>query len=234
MKIHSKFILALACTLSFSSAWAAGGSVPLEEYTVDRGLPAIKAGAQTIVENCNQCHSLKYIKYRHLLDIGFSKEEVDELRGDKKMNTPLGRVMDIEMVRDMFGLVPPDLSLMAKARKGGARYTYSLLLNYYTDAEGNTDNHLFPGIRMPDVMSFSYASDEAERDAIRQQTADVSAFLHWAADPNAAKRESLGTYVVAYLILLSLLYYLLKKSIWKDVKKRQKEKALAAAENTAL
>ncbi len=221
-KSLSKSALALvAGAFSISSALAAGGSVELEDVTIKETPEAVKAGALIAIENCVQCHAMKYIKYRHLSEIGFTQEEIDELRGDKGINTAFERGMDINMVRDMFGLVPPDLSLMAKARKGGGTYIYSLLVGYHQDENGDTNNRVFPNIRMPDVMSYSFASSDAERQEIEKASQDVSAFLIWASDPNAAKRESLGVYVIAYLLLLTILFYFLKKRIWATVGERQ-------------
>ena len=216
-----KSALALTGALTISSVFAAGGHVELEDVTIKNTPEAVKAGAQIVIENCVQCHSMKYIKYRHLAEIGFSQEEIDDIRGDNGMNEAFKRGMDINMVRDMFGLVPPDLSLMAKARKGGGTYIYSLLVGYHQNENGDTDNKVFPGIRMPDVMSYSFASDDAERQEIKDSIQNVSAFLVWASDPNAAKREGIGFYVVAYLLLLTILYYLLKKRIWATVGERQ-------------
>lgn len=236
-----KFAMPLLGALSLSNAYASGGHVELADVTIDPTPQAIKAGAQIVLENCVQCHSLKYIKYRHLKEIGFTQEEIDKIRGDKGMNDSLERGMDINMVRDMFGLVPPDLSLMAKARKGGGAYIYSLLTAFHQNESGNTDNSVFPGIRMPDVMSYSFASTEAEKEEIQKSVKDVSAFLVWASDPNAAKRESIGVYVIGYLLLLTVLYYLLKKRIWATVgerqraeqKARQKEKASGSQPQTS-
>ncbi len=216
-----KFAIPLLGALSLTNAHAAGGDVELADVKIEVTPQAVKAGALTVLENCIQCHSLKYIKYRHLKEIGFTQEEIDNIRGDKGMNDPLERGMDMNMVRDMFGLVPPDLSLMAKARKGGGAYIYSLLTEYHQDENGDTDNRIFPGIRMPDVMSYSFASSEAEKEEIEKTIKDLSAFLVWASDPNAAKRETIGVYVIAYLLLLTVLYYLLKKRIWATVGERQ-------------
>ncbi len=228
-----KSALALASALSISSAFAAGGSVELEDVAIKETPEAVKAGAQVVIENCIQCHAMKYIKYRHLSEIGFTQEEIDEIRGDNGMNTAFERGMDINMVRDMFGMVPPDLSLMAKARKGGGAYIYSLLVGYHQNENGDTDNKVFPGIRMPDVMGYSFASSDAERKEIEQTVNELSAFLIWASDPNAAKRESIGVYVIAYLLLLTVLFYLLKKRIWATVGQRQALEEQAKRESQA-
>jgi ubiquinol-cytochrome c reductase cytochrome c1 subunit len=137
----------------------------------------------------------------------------------------------------MFGLVPPDLSLMTKARRGGSRYVYSLFAGFQADENGNVENHVFPGIQMPDIFSISLAASDKEREAILANIADVSAFLEWASDPSGAERESLGYYVLAYIVALSVLYYLLKKRIWQRVKRRNEiaqEQSAAASTNATL
>ncbi len=226
MKKLLKATIALVCATGLSAAWAGVPShVELEEIKLDMSQSTLQAGAHTVIENCVQCHSLKYIKYRHFLDIGFTQEQIDEMRGEKDMNDRFERVMEMSMVKDMFGMVPPDLSLITKARAGGHNYLYSLLVGYQMDEEGNSDNKVFPGIKMPDVMSYSFSSTDEERAAVRAQAAEVSSFLSWAADPHAEQRETIGTYVVAYLIFLSFLYYALKKRIWARVGERQAAEA---------
>lgn len=174
----------------------------------------LKRGAHVAVEVCNTCHSLKYLKYSDFLKLGFSKAEVDAMRGTKGMADPLISQMAPADELAMFSTVPPDLSLMAKARDGGANYIYAMITGFYTDAKGQTANHVFPGIKMPDVFMIAQA-DAAGRQGIEQKARDVSAFLEWASDPQAEERKTLGRYVIGYFIFLTVLLYFLKKKIWK-------------------
>lgn len=174
----------------------------------------LQRGAHVALEVCNGCHSLKYIKYSDFLKLGFTKAQVDAIRGDKGMGSPLVSQMDSNTELGMFGTVPPDLSLMAKAREGGAEYIYSLITGFYTDAKGQTANHAFPGVKMPDVFMVAQA-DAAGRKQIESKARDVSAFLAWSSDPQAEERETLGRYVIGYFVFLTILLYLLKKKIWK-------------------
>lgn len=174
----------------------------------------LQRGAHVAVEVCNGCHSLKYIKYSDFLKIGFTKAEVDAIRGDKPMDSSLVSQMDPQSELSMFGIVPPDLSLMAKAREGGAHYIYSMITGFYTDSSGQTANRAFPGIKMPDVLMVAQA-DAAGKKAIEAKAKDVSAFLEWASDPQADERKTLGRYVIAYFVFLTVLLYFLKKKIWK-------------------
>lgn len=174
----------------------------------------LKRGAHVALEVCNGCHSLKYIKYSDFLKLGFTKAEVDMMRGDKDMGAPLHSQMAPQDELGMFGIVPPDLSLMAKAREGGSKYIYELITGFYTNAKGETANHAFPGVKMPDVLMVAQA-DAAGRKEIDQKAKDVSAFLEWASDPQAEERTHLGRYVIGYFVVLSVLLYFLKKKIWK-------------------
>jgi cytochrome c1 len=174
----------------------------------------LKRGAHVALEVCNACHSLKYIKYNELMQLGFTKAEVDTMRGDKDMGAPLLSQMDPKDELAMFSTVPPDLSLMAKAREGGTTYIYDMITGFYTDAKGQTANHVFPGIKMPDVFMVAQA-DAASRKEIDQKARDVSAFLGWASDPQADERKRLGRYVIGYFVFLTLLLYFLKRKIWR-------------------
>lgn len=174
----------------------------------------VQRGAHVALTVCNACHSLKYIRYNELMQIGFTKAQVDSMRGEKKMGDPLLSQMAPKDELGMFGIVPPDLSLMAKAREGGANYIYSMITGFYTDAKGQTQNHVFPGVKMPDVFMVSQA-DAAGKQEIGKKAKDVSAFLAWASDPQAEERTTLGKYVIGYFVVLTTLLYFLKKKIWK-------------------
>jgi ubiquinol-cytochrome c reductase cytochrome c1 subunit len=104
--------------------------------------------------------------------------------------------------------------LIAAARPHGGPYVYSLLTGFYTDGDGNTDNHVFPGIVMPDVLGYSSASDDMERHELKENARDVAGFLVWATDPNASLRKRIGVGVIIYLVILTTLLYLWKRRIW--------------------
>ena len=173
----------------------------------------LQRGAHVALEVCNACHSLKYVKYSDLTRLGFTKAQVDSMRGEKEMGALLLSQMAPNDELGMFGIVPPDLSLMAKAREGGAEYIYSMITGFYTDSNGQTANHVFPGIKMPDVFMIAQA-DASGRREIEQKAKDVSAFLAWASDPQAEERKTLGRYVIGYFVFLTILLFFLKKKIW--------------------
>jgi cytochrome c1 len=211
-----KFIILCTLCCSISPVWAA--EAKLEEIQVDTSLAAIERGVDNLMNNCHSCHTLKYIKYRDLAKFGIDKKKIDEWRGDQPMDAPLASLMSDEAAMQSFGLVPPDLSLMTKAREGGADYVYSYLLGYYNTPEGETKNHIFPETKMPDPLGISTTTDHAQREEIKKTAHDIVSFLSWAADPHEQERQRLGYYVIGYLVILTLLLYFVKNQIWARLK----------------
>ncbi len=203
------FMLMLPCL----DAWAEPAK--LADVIIPDAPDALKRGAQTAVGTCMGCHDLKYITYHDLLALGFTKQEVDEMRAEHPLGAALISQTPPEASLAAYGKIPPDLSLMAKARDDGPHYIYTLLTSFYQDSTGNTDNRLFPSIKMPDILGAGAANDPAARHELQTNAAEVAAFLNWAADPHANERRHLGYYVIGYLIVLTGLLYLLKRRIWR-------------------
>ena len=203
--------LSILC-FSFSPVWAA--EAMLENAQVDTSLPTVARGVEDLMNNCHNCHTLKYIRFRDLAKFGIDKKKIDEWRGDQTMDAPLASLMSDEAAMQSFGLVPPDLSLMTKAREGGADYVYSYLLGYYSTPDGEIKNHIFPETKMPDPLGMSTTTDHAQREEIKKTAHDIVSFLSWAADPHEQERYRLGYYVIGYLVILTLLLYFVKNQIW--------------------
>lgn len=203
------FILMMPCL----GAWAEPAK--LADVLIPNDPEALKRGAQTAVGTCMGCHNLKYLTYHDLLALGFTKQKIDEMRAGQSLGAALISQTPPESSLAAYGKIPPDLSLMAKARDGGPRYIYTLLTSFYQDSEGNTNNRLFSGIKMPDILGAGTANDPAARHELQTKAAEVAAFLNWAADPHANQRRHLGYYVIGYLIVLTGLLYLLKRRIWR-------------------
>ncbi len=211
MKHWFVFVL---CWLA-GGAWGAEGK--LEKIEVRTDFPILERGVETVMTVCLGCHSLKYIKFRDLAGLGIAKDKVDSWRGANPMGTAIGSQMPADAALQAFGTVPPDLSLMTKAREGGPHYVYAFLAGFYTNDKGKTDNKIFPGTKMPDVMGVGFATG-AERAAIENKAKEVVSFLEWAGDPKAQERRELGIYVIAYLIVLTILLYLVKRRTWARLK----------------
>jgi ubiquinol-cytochrome c reductase cytochrome c1 subunit len=209
-------IITLLLCFTASQAWAEEAA--LEHIKVDTDLPAIARGVDELMNNCHSCHNLKYVTYLDLEKLGIDRQKIDGWRGDQPINSPLTSLMSDEAAMQSFNLVPPDLSLMTKAREGGADYVYSYLLGYYSTADGVVHNRIFPATHMPDPLGMSTTTDHAQREQIKATAHDIVSFLYWAADPHEQERYRLGYYVIGYLLILTLLLYFVKKQIWSRLK----------------
>lgn len=211
----NKLITLLASCCIATSVLAA--EAELEKINVATDVQTVDKGLDAFVTNCHSCHSMKYIKYRDLVELGIDKKKVDELRGDQPMGAALMAQMSENDAAQAFGKAPPDLSLMAKARDGGTNYVYSYLIGYYMTPEGATGNHYYPPTKMPDILGMSTATEAAQRTEIQGKAREIVSFMSWAADPHAGERIRLGFYVIAYLLVLTTLLYFVKKQVWSKL-----------------
>jgi len=229
MKMN-KVLLAIStlAALSFSTpVMASGGGAHLRHAEIDvTDQKQIRRGLMVFTDICMGCHSAKYVTYRGLMDypeIGLTRAEVDELRGENSLLTGLISDLSAEDAVVSYGKAPPDLSLIVPGRRGGADYIYSLLTGYVHDHEGKVPegnfNEVFPGnrIAMPDPISW-LDHDESETAELKQQANDVAAFLAFIADPHQNERRTIGSWVMAFLVLLTFVLWRLKVEVWKDVK----------------
>ena len=125
------------------------------------------------------------------------------------------------------GAYPPDLSVMAKARPGGPDYLYALLTGYidppadFEMSEGMSYNKAFPGHQIAMAAPLSEEAVEytdGTAPTVDNYARDLSAFLMWAAEPKLEERHELGFRFMIYLALLTVLLYLAKRRVWRDVK----------------
>ena len=204
-------------------------------------------GFQIYKEICSSCHSLKLLSYRNLQDIGFSEDEVKFIASEYLVQDgpdDEGEMFDRPgLASDRFvgpyanenqaraangGAIPPDLSLIMKARHDGPNYVYSLLTGYkdapegFEMAEGKNYNPYFEGrqIAMPAPIT-----DDAQIDyndgtyaAKEQMVIDVVNFLQYAAEPETEKRKKMGVRTMIFLFALFIILIAAKKAVWRDVK----------------
>jgi len=205
--------IALISLMFTKTVFASSAVMPLTDIQMTQDIESIKRGALVYYNTCRICHGMKYIKYQSLQEIGFTVSEIDKLRGDKLISSTMVSRMNKEVSLEYYGMVPPDLSVMAKARKHGPQYIYTLMTSY-TEQDNIYDNSFFPGIKMPDIFNISTVMDDSTKAVIEGKAKDVTEFLTWAADPRAAERKNLGKYVIAYLIILSIMFYMVMKRVW--------------------
>jgi len=211
--------------------------------TFDRA--SMQRGFQVYKEVCSGCHGMNLLAYRNLTDLGFSEDEVTAIAAQYRvtdgpddtgeMFERPGRPSDIFV--DPFaneqaaraannGALPPDLSVITKARGGGPDYIYGILTGYEEPPPGVElmagmhYNEYFPGhqIAMPNLLSpglVQYA--DGTEATVQQMSWDVVQFLTWAAEPHMEERKEMGVQVILFLIVFTGLMYAVKRKLWADV-----------------
>ena len=220
--------------------------------TFDRA--SLQRGYQVYQDVCAGCHSVQHLSYRNLSEKGgpeFLPEEAKAIAAqfevtdgpneDGEMFTRPGRLSD-KFVKPFpnvkaaaaanEGAYPPDMSVLAKARKGGADYIYSLLMGYeeapagYELDDGVYYNKYMSGnkIKMAEPISdgsVQYADGTKTTKA--QISKDVTTFLVWAADPHLEARHKMGFKVFFFLFILLTLVYLSKQKVWSRFGSKNEE-----------
>lgn len=225
-------------------SWSFSG--PFGEY--DQG--ALRRGLRVYIDACWSCHSLKHVPYRSLsaLGVGYGPEDIKALAADFdimdgpdengemffRAAQPTDRFAPpfnsrAEAQRANKGIFPPDLSLMTKARPGGADYLYALLVGY-EDPPADADRP--PGMYYNPYVPGQYSGmnrplldglveyDDGTEATVEQMASDVTHFLAWAADPHMETRKSIGIKVVIFLVLLTVMFIALKMEVWAVLKPR--------------
>ncbi len=221
--LGASLLLALVTFPLLASASTEGPELKHAGISLDRD--TLRKGLQVFSETCISCHSAKYITYRDLMDypeIGLTRKEADELRGDKSLLSGLVTALSPADAKAAYGKIPPDLSVIARAREGGGDYIYSILTGFAHDPKGRIPdgnyNLYFPGnnIAMPDPLSWLDHDKDEEAD-LKEQARAVASFLVFIGDPHQQERRALGRWVILFLVLLTLVLYALKREVWRDV-----------------
>ena len=209
---------------------------------------SLQRGFQVYKEVCSSCHSMQYLSYRNLGEPGgpeFTQEEVKAIaasveiedgpdsqgemftrpgKPSDKFKSPYPNVEASTVANG--GAYPPDMSVLVKARPGGADYMYSVLVGYEEPPAGmKLDDGVYYNkymigqkIKMasPLLEGIVEYSDGTEA-TVDQMAKDVTTFLAWAAEPELEVRHKLGIKVIIYLLLLTILVYLSMKKIWSRI-----------------
>ena len=239
-------LVALGGGLLLSTPLLAADGAVLQRAGNDLGDRAsLQRGAQLFMNYCSGCHSLKYLRYSRMAsDLGLTEQDVmDNLNfTGGKIGDHIENAMPVEAATKWFGRAPPDLSLVARVR--GTDWLYTYLNSFYVDTSRplGWNNALFPNSSMPNplwqqqgmqqpvygtpdpvtgerlVIGLRLSSSGSQSpQAFDQSVRDISNFLEYAGEPAALKRQSLGVWVILFLVLLTVLAYLLKREYWKDV-----------------
>ena len=223
----------------------------------------LQRGLKVYTEVCAACHSMNLLFYRNLADLGYSEDQIKNYaaeyevtdgpnddgemferpaRPSDRLKGPYANAKEAAAANN--GALPPDMSLLAKARapergfptfifdiftmynENGADYIYSLLTGYEDPPEGIDvgDLHYNPyfisgaALAMANPLSDDVVDyDDGTPQTLDQYARDVSAFLYWAADPYLEERKSRGLIVVIFLLVFAGLLYAMKKKIFAGV-----------------
>jgi ubiquinol-cytochrome c reductase cytochrome b/c1 subunit len=227
---------------------------------------SMQRGLKVYKEVCSACHALSYIAFRNLADPGgpgYSVAQATAFAAEYKikdgpndqgeMFDRPGRPADYipapfpneQAARAAYGgALPPDLSLITKARsyergfprfvldfftqfqEQGPNYVAALLQGFeekppagVTIPNGTYYNKYFPGhsIKMPKPLSDGQVTfDDGSPATVAQYAKDVTTFLMWTAEPHMEARKRMGLQVFVFLILFAGLMYFTKKKVWAD------------------
>ena len=255
-KLLKIYLTTIFLTLSIQNiTYSAGENYPLLKQdwsfksffgTFDRA--SLQRGYQVYTEVCASCHSLKYVSYRNLAEKGgpeFSIEQAkaiasnfevtDGPNNDGEMFTRPAKLSDkfvLPYANDQEaklsngGAYPPDMSVLVKARAGGADYIYSVILGYEDPPEGmKLDDGVYYNkymygnkIKMPPQLYDALVTYADGTPATPEQMAkDITTFLAWTAEPKLEERHKFGFRAIIYLVILTILVYFSMKRIWSRI-----------------
>ncbi len=208
--------------------------------TID--IASAQRGFQVYKEVCANCHGMKLLHYRDLTGLGLTEEQVKAVAatvtvplGTNDAGEPVeGPALPSSTFRSPYpnekaaraaqnGALPPDLSVIIRAREGGANYVYALLTGYadppsgMTMGEGMNYNKYFPGhqIAMPRPLNDDQVTySDGTKASTEQMARDVTEFLTWAASPEMTERKRIGVRVILFLILMTGVTYATKRKVW--------------------
>ena len=249
-----KILISISIFTFCNPAFSAEQEDPLKVNWSFKGLTgkfdraSLQRGFQVYKEVCSSCHSMQYLCYRNLGEPGgpeFSLEEVKAIaasieiddgpdsqgemftrpgRPSDKFKSPYPNVNASTAANG--GAYPPDMSVLVKARPGGADYIYSVLVGYEDPPvgmildEGVYYNKYMIGnkIKMSAPLSEGIVDyTDGNEATVDQMAKDVTTFLSWAAEPELETRHKTGIKVIIYLILLTALVYFSMKRIWSRI-----------------
>ncbi len=241
-------IAALGLSVAPAVASEGGGALPSQSWSFsgmfgsfDRA--TLRRGLEVYRGVCANCHSLKYVAFRSLIDIGLGEDEATAIASEYEVTDgpdDEGDMFDREArLSDRFpppfpndnaaraangGALPPDLSLITKSRFKGPDYVFAILTGYEQKQpaeieipDGMHYNPYFHGglIGMPQPLyGDDVEFDDGTEATVAQMAEDVVIFLHWAAEPSLEARKSIGLKAFLFLLVLTALLLASKRQIW--------------------
>ena len=243
-KIIIAFILAVMPGLGFTAGGSIHLDSANIDLTDNASL---QRGAKLFVNYCLNCHSASFMRYNRMgTDLGISDELVKEnlLFTADKVGEPMDIAMKKSDAKKWFGTNPPDLSLIARSKGSGtqgADWLYTYFRSFYVDESRpfGMNNTVFKDVGMPHVLwelqgeqrlvdpdyakkgvspQFELVTPGSMSPAEYDQAArDLTNFLVYVGEPAQLKRQSMGIWVLLFLVVLFVVSYAMKKEYWKDV-----------------
>ena len=196
-------------------------------------------------EVCAACHGMKRIYFRNLEALGYSDAQIKNIAAEYTVEdgpNDEGEMFERPAIpSDAFiapfanekaaafandGAIPPDLSLITKARANGPNYLHALLTGYQEPphgadvVEGKHWNKYYPGHNISMAAPLDdglVAYEDGTQETVDQYSRDLVQFMMWAADPHMEARKKAGFRVILFLIVFAGIMYAVKKRTWKDV-----------------
>jgi ubiquinol-cytochrome c reductase cytochrome b subunit len=235
------------------------GAIPCDHMEPDlNDKESLQRGAKYFTNYCMGCHSAKYSRFERVaddLDIPHNLMEQNLIFGDQRIGQLMEIAMKPQQAKVWFGIVPPDLSLVARARSPEWIYTY--LRNFYKDETRpwGVNNRVFPNVGMPHVLigpqgllecgagpKLNHHGGALRNDVgqievdehcgtlkegkvkgnmsgaeFDEAVYDLVNFLEYLAEPVAVKRQSMGYYVLGFLVILFIFVYFLNREFWREI-----------------
>jgi ubiquinol-cytochrome c reductase cytochrome c1 subunit len=241
-KLLAIFLLAIPA-IAFAQHGAQLERAPIDLH--DKA--SLQRGAAIFVNHCLNCHSASAMRYARLADLGLTEQQIKDnlLFTTEKIGDTMTASQDVKISKAAFGVVPPDLSLVARSRSGDWLYTY--LRSFYRDPKSKTgwNNTVFPNVAMPNVlweyqgeqvMQVNERRDESTGDVTEthklviarpgsldrgrydQYVGDLVNYLVYMGEPAQTSRRMWGVVALFVLSFFFLLALLLKHEFWKDVR----------------
>ena len=243
--------LAIMISLAASPALAAGGHEPEKHDWSFNGVlgsfdkPALRRGYQVYMEVCSFCHGVEFIAFRNLTEIGLTEDEAkaaaeavqieDGPDDNGLMFMRPGRLSDrmpspfpneAAARASNGGALPPDLSLITKARPFGPDYLFALLTGFEDPPEGveispgMSYNPFFSGQQIA-MFSPLYEDAVFYEDGtvatLEQMAEDITQFLMWTAEPKLEDRKRMGLGAMIFLVILTGMFIAVKRRVWADI-----------------
>ncbi len=226
-----------------SMAFASGGVELLSANNDITDKASLQVGAKLFVNYCMGCHSAKYVRFERIgKDLGLNDEELNTnlMFSAEKVGETMTIAMDKDEAEKWFGVTPPDLSVIARAR--GTDWLYTYLLTFYLDDSRpwGVNNLVFKDVGMPHVLwerqgwqKLVHSTDEqghektklvlvneadkAKAEQYKQEMRDLVNFLEYIGEPAKLERHNLGWKVIVFLFIFLGFAYALKKEYWRDI-----------------